>query len=119
MGERFFEGAMIGVAVAFTAIFAIVVVPALLQDGDVIGAFAAGFVNPYASGYSFDVFACWAALAIWVVRDHKRYRVRHGWACLLIGVVPGVAVGLALYIVLRERQLKIGSTGGGVPSAGA
>jgi len=96
MSQRAFEIAQIAVAVVFTLVFAIIVVPALIQDGDVIGAFAAGFVNPYSSGYSSDVLLCWLALAIWVVR----------WICLLLGVVPGVAVGLPLYIVVRSRQLK-------------
>jgi hypothetical protein len=38
-------------------------VPALLTNPDLFGAFAAGFVNPYASGYTADVFFCWVALA--------------------------------------------------------
>ena len=106
MNHRAFETAMIVVAVVFTTIFATVVVPALFEDGDIVGAFAAGFVNPYSSGYSSDVIACWFALAIWVIYERNRYAIRHGWVCLLLGVVPGVAVGLPLYIVLRARQLQ-------------
>ena len=106
MSQRAFEIAQIAVAAVFTLVFAIIVVPALIQDGDVIGAFAAGFVNPYSSGYSFDVLLCWLALAIWVVHDRAVHAIRYGWICLLLGVVPGVAVGLPLYIVVRSRQLK-------------
>ena len=106
MNQRIFELAMISVALLFTVFFVVVVVPALLQDGDIVGAFAAGFVNPYSSGYSFDVIVCWFALAIWVFYERSNYSVKHGWFCLLLGVVPGVAVGLSLYIVLRARQLR-------------
>jgi hypothetical protein len=106
MSERVFQFLSIGLAVGFTVLFAIVVVPPLVADPDVLGAFAAGFVNPYASGYASDVFFCWTALAVWIAHEAKAYSVRHGWVCLVLGIVPGVAVGLALYLVLRSRQLR-------------
>lgn len=105
MSERSFHTAIIAVGLAFTALFCAVVIPPLLDDPDLIAAFGAGFVNPYASGYSADVIACWVILAIWVVFEHRSRSVRHGWVCLALGVVPGVAVGLAAYLVLRSRQL--------------
>lgn len=80
--------------------------PALIAD------FAAGFVNPYSSGYSADVILCWIALVIWVTYEAKVYSVRHGWICLVLGIVPGVAVGFPLYLVLRNRQMRqIGPNG--------
>ena len=72
----------------------------------IIGAFAAGFVNPYASGYSSDVVACWLIMAIWVIYEATSKAVRHGWICLLLGVIPGVAVGFSLYLVVRSVQLR-------------
>ncbi|WP_372638275.1 DUF2834 domain-containing protein [Alcanivorax jadensis] len=45
-------------------------------------------------------------LAIWVVFERQRYQIRGGWLALLLGVVPGVAVGFALYLLMRQRQLK-------------
>jgi hypothetical protein len=105
MGERQFRIAVISVAVAFTALFCVVVVPPLIEDGDILGAFAAGFVNPYASGYSSDVVACWLLLAIWVLYEAKTEAVRHGWVCLVVGIIPGVAVGLAGYLLLRSSQM--------------
>ena len=80
------------------------VVPPLIEHPDIIGAFAAGFVNPYASGYSADVFCCWAILLIWVI--YEAPQVKYGWICLLLGIIPGVAVGFALYLLLRINQLK-------------
>ena len=90
----------------FTAIFAIVVVPPLISNPDVFAAFAAGFVNPYSSGYSADVLVCWAILIFWVIRERRAYSVKNGWVCLLLGVVPGVAVGFAGYLLLRQGQIK-------------
>ena len=49
---------------------------------------------------------CWVILAIWVLFERQRYQVRGGWLALLLGVVPGVAVGFALYLLMRQRQLK-------------
>jgi len=58
MSKKVFECASIAVAIFFTIIFCLLVVPALISDFDIMGAFAAGFVNPYSSGYSADVILC-------------------------------------------------------------
>jgi len=105
MSEAVFRGLLVLAAVFFTVFFSAVVVPPLLENPDIIGAFAAGFVNPFSTGYSTDVLVCWAVLAVWVVFEARQYGVRHGWVCLLVGVVPGVAVGFAGYLLLRTRQL--------------
>ncbi len=105
MNEKQFRLVILAVAVSFTALFCVVVVPPLVDNPDVLGAFAAGFDNPYASGYSADVVACWLILAAWVAFDAKSKLVKHGWLCLVLGLVPGVAVGLAAYLLLRMRQV--------------
>ncbi len=110
MNNKLFNFAVALPAVVFLVIFIAVVIPPLLSNFDLIAAFAAGFVNPYASGYSSDVIACWAILAVWVVFDTKHYAVRHGWVCLLLGIIPGVAVGFAGYLILRNQQVKQSAT---------
>ena len=106
MSETFFKRLLIAAAVFFSVFFAVVVIPPMVANPDIWGAFAAGFVNPYSSGYSTDVLVCWFVLAVWVVYEAKAYSIRHGWICLLLGIVPGVAVGFALYLLLRNKQLK-------------
>ncbi len=71
MNERQFRAFIIAVAIGFTAFFSVVVVPPLIDKPDVLGAFGAGFENPYSSGYSADVIACWLILAAWVVFETK------------------------------------------------
>lgn len=105
MSKSIFTMLTAGLAIGFTVAFGIIVVPALIADGDVIGGFAAGFVNPYSSGYSTDVLMCWAVLAVWVVYERSALGIRHGWIALVLGVVPGVATGFALYLLMRTRQL--------------
>lgn len=100
-----FQLACGAIALTFTVYFAAIVVPAVLQDRDVFGAFAAGFVNPYASGYAADAILCWVTLLIWVLHDIRCHHIRHGWVCVVLGLVPGVAVGFAIYLILRHRQL--------------
>ncbi len=107
MSESTFRATLLFAALFFTGFFAVVVVPPLVENPDILGAFAAGFVNPYSSGYSMDVFVCWAILAVWVVYEAKTYSVRKGWVCLLLGIVPGVAVGFAAYLLLRAKQIKV------------
>ena len=90
--------------VGFAAAFCVVVVPPLIQNPDIAGAFAAGFVNPYASGYALDTIFCWLVLAVWVFYEAKANHIRHGWIALVLGIVPGVATGLALYLLIRLKQ---------------
>ncbi|PVY77578.1 uncharacterized protein DUF2834 [Tamilnaduibacter salinus] len=106
MPESVYRAILVVAAVFFTGFFAVVVVPPLIENPDVLGAFAAGFVNPFASGYSMDILVCWAILATWVVYEARQYSIRKGWICLLLGIVPGVAVGFALYLLLREKQMR-------------
>ena len=106
MVDNIFKSALCLVMILFTAFFFLTVVPPLLDNFDLFGALAAGFVNPYASGYSTDVIMCWFVLFFWVVHDVKVHSIKYGWICLLLGLVPGVAVGLSLYLILRHSQFK-------------
>ncbi len=103
MSIKLFRICITIVGIVFTVIFGVVVVPPLIDNPDIIGAFSAGFVNPYASGYSADVITCWFILLIWIVYESPK--VKYGWLCLLLGLMPGVAVGFALYLLIRLNQL--------------
>jgi uncharacterized membrane protein len=104
MLDKRFRLSMAGLAAAFTILFAVVVIPALIDDPDVPSAFASGFVNPFAAGYSMDVIFTWMVLAVWVLSERRAHGVRGGWIALLLGVVPGVAVGLAVYLLIRQPR---------------
>ena len=103
MKTAIFKAGISIVGLAFTVIFCMVVMPPLIKNPDVIEALKAGFVNPYASGYSADVICCWLILLIWVVYEYPK--VKYGWISIVIGMVPGVAAGFALYLFLRSSQL--------------
>lgn len=87
----------------FAVAFAVVVVPPLIESGDVVGAFAAGFVNPYASGYSIDAILCAFILIAWVLYERSAIGIRHGWIAIPLCFVPGVATAFAYYLVLRSQ----------------
>jgi hypothetical protein len=97
---------LIALGGGFAVAFALIVLPPLLREPDVLGAFAAGFVNPYASGYALDAILCWCVLAVWVIHEARTAGVRHGWIALVLGVVPGVATGFAVYLLLRLSQRR-------------
>jgi hypothetical protein len=105
MNKRAFQISVASIALAFTALFGALVVPALIDDPDIVGAFAAGFVNPYSSGYSSDVIACWLILAVWIVYEWNIVPMKVGLVSLALGVIPGVAVGFAAYLLLRSRSM--------------
>jgi Terpene cyclase DEP1 len=91
---------------AFAGAFCVMVLPPLVAHPDVVGAMMAGFVNPYASGYALDAITCWLILAVWVVHESRAKGIRHGWVALALGLAPGVATGLACYLILRTQQLS-------------
>ena len=104
MSQSIFKISVGLVGLIFSIYFSVTVIPSLINDPDIIGAFASGFVNPYASGYSFDVICC--ALILWVWILYEVPRVKYGWICALLCLVPGVAVGFAAYLILRMNQPK-------------
>jgi hypothetical protein len=106
VSQSLFKAVVFAIGAGFALAFAFVVMPPLLASGDIIGGFAAGFVNPYASGYALDTIACWCILAAWIAYERSRYGVRHGWLALVLGVAPGVASGFALYLLMRMRQTQ-------------
>ncbi len=106
MTESRFE-ALVGVLGAtFALVFCVIVVPPLVESGDVLGAFAAGFVNPFSTGYSLDVFFCAGILFAWIFYERSALGIRHGWIAIPISFAPGVATGFAVYLLIRSRQLK-------------
>ncbi|AJD47101.1 hypothetical protein S7S_03395 [Isoalcanivorax pacificus W11-5] len=78
--------------------------PPLLDNPDILGAALAGFVNPYAAGYATDTIMCWCVLAVWVLYEARATGIKYGWIALVLGVVPGVATGFAIYLLIRLNQ---------------
>jgi len=103
MSKAVYEGLVVLLGAAFAIAFAVIVVPPLLESGDVVGAFAAGFVNPYSSGYSLDAILTGLILVVWVLYERRALGVRRGWVAIILCFIPGVAVALAYYLILRTR----------------
>ncbi len=108
MSKSVFLGLSLVLALIFAALFAFIVLPPMLASGDIFGALSAGFVNPYATGYSLDAIFCGLILIVWIVYERASLGIKQGWICILLTFVPGVAVGLGLYLFLRTRQLSSG-----------
>lgn len=106
MTQSTFERLVLTLGILFALAFAIIVVPPLWASGDIFGAFAAGFVNPFSSGYSLDVIICAMILIVWIVYERQSRGIKHGWIAIPLCFVPGVATGFAVYLVLRSRQLE-------------
>lgn len=104
MADKVFRAALWLLALGFTVVFFAVVGPQLAIDKDVVYGLGQGFVNPYSSGYAWDIVFSYAVLAAWVIYEAVAKGVKHGWVALVLGFVPGVAVGLAAYLLIRARQ---------------
>lgn len=107
MNEKTFKAGITACAALFLGVLIVYTLPAAIADGDIIAAFAGGFVNPYATGYSIDVIMCWGILFFWVAYEQSLKGVKGGWYCLLLGIFPGVAVGFALYLFIRAKQIEM------------
>lgn len=105
MSKSTFEALVIALGLAFAAAFCAIVVPPLLESGDIPGAFAAGFVNPYSSGYSLDAIFCGLILGAWIVHERRALGVRHGWIAIPLAFAPGVASAFAVYLIIRSRHI--------------
>lgn len=104
MSRTVFISLCLIIGAAFALSFAVIVLPPLFESGDIVGAFAAGFVNPYSSGYSLDAIFCGLVLLVWVIYERQHRKVRHGWVVIPMIVLPGVATAFALYLVLRLQN---------------
>ncbi|MFC3301334.1 DUF2834 domain-containing protein [Parvularcula lutaonensis] len=103
-----FRGLIAALGAAFTLFFLIYVLPPALESGDIVGAFAAGFVNPFAAGYSLDTIICGLILIVWILYERSSLGIRHGWVFIPVAFVPGVATAFAGYLLLRMAQLEKG-----------
>lgn len=101
-----FKNLILFLGFTFAVLFGIIVVPPFLKNPDLIAAFGGGFVNPYSTGYSLDTVFCWMILAVWVFEEAKEKKIKNGWIAVLLGIVPGVATGFALYLIIRLKQEK-------------
>lgn len=104
MSEKAFRIGLWLLALGFAAAFAFLCIPPLIENPDIVGAFGAGFVNPYSSGYAIDAIMCWWVLTLWVIYEARNKGLRYGWVAVLLGLVPGVATGFAVYLLIRLKQ---------------
>lgn len=104
MNRKIFTALMVVFGCGFALAFSAIVIPPLMESGDIIGAFAAGFVNPYSTGYSLDAIFCAFILSAWVLYERTTTNVRHGWIAIPLCFVPGVATAFAIYLLLRLRS---------------
>ena len=109
MSEKIFRSGLVFLIVAFTVFFLTYFLPPIIKNPDIVGVLEAGFVNPHATGYSIDLIACWAVLILFVLYESATKSIMHGWVCIILGLVPGVVVGWAAYLLLRHRQLNADS----------
>jgi hypothetical protein len=100
-----FELLVGALGLVFAIAFCVVVLPPVFASGDIVGAFAAGFVNPYASGYSLDTILCGLILFVWVAHERTTLGIRHGWVTFPLAIAPGVATAFAAYLIIRSRQI--------------
>ena len=110
MTYKLFKSILVLMIISFTAFFFAYFLPPIIKNPDIFGVLKAGFVNPYATGYSIDLIACWVVLILFVLYESKTKSIKYGWICILLGLAPGVVVGWSAYLLLRHSQSNSDST---------
>lgn len=104
MSTKIFKALISFWGLIFAISLAVVCIPPLLKNPDVISAVMAGFVNPFSTGYALDAIFSGLVLSTWIIYEAKAKKIKHGWVCILLCLVPGVATALAVYILLRMKH---------------
>lgn len=105
--DTFYRTTIALIGIGFAVFFFITIGPIFIARPDLIEAFKAGYVNPFSAGFATDAIACWLILVCWVVYEQLYKGVRYGWVALILGFVPGVATGLAFYLLLRTYRKQV------------
>ncbi len=66
---------------------------------------ALAFANGPAATLSADLTVVYLLANVWVVREGRRLGMRHLWLYVLANTVLAVAVGLPLFLLVREGRL--------------
>ena len=74
----------------------------LMENPDIIGAFAQGFANSFVSGYSTTVICYWIILLLWAIYEYPK--VKYGWIYLLLCQASPLVLHYTL--IIRANQLK-------------
>ena len=61
----------------------------MIECGNAPGAFAAGFVNPFASGFLLDAILCGLILMVWVLHERSALGIKHGWVAIVLSFAMG------------------------------
>jgi len=64
--------------------------------------FAELFANRISTAFAFDILMSSVAFWVFVLVEGRRARVKHLWAPLAANVIVGLALGLPLFLYLRE-----------------
>ena len=63
-------------------------------------------VNPAATSALMDLTFTYLIVGTWIVLEARRLAMRRAWLCVPITVFVSLALGLALFLILRERRLR-------------
>ena len=64
------------------------------------------FATPISASFGLDVFVSILVIWVFVAIEGRRRRLRWWWAPLLGTIVGGAALGLPLFLYIRERSLE-------------
>lgn len=63
-------------------------------------------VNPATTSALADLSFTYAIVGIWIVAESRRLGMRRAWLFVPVTVFVSLALGLGLFLVLRERRLR-------------
>ncbi len=65
------------------------------------------FANPASRSITYDIGFFGLAAGVWMIQDSRKSGVSHVWAYLVFGLLVAISVTFPLYLIARERKLKV------------
>jgi len=66
MNTTIYRTLLYAIAIGFSAVFLVILLPPFVRQPDLFSAIMAGFVNPYASAFALDAICSWCVLGVLV-----------------------------------------------------
>jgi hypothetical protein len=76
------------------------------DNGGLMGFLKGGYANPAAASLSNDLFMLGAAVAMFMITEAKRLRIRFVWGYIALSFAIAVSVMFPLFMLARQLKLE-------------
>ncbi|OUR94172.1 hypothetical protein A9Q84_17880 [Halobacteriovorax marinus] len=68
------------------------------------------WVNPASRSITLDIFFLTASIAVWMIHEAMRLKIKHVWAYLVFGLIIAISLTVPLFLIAREFAIAKNNT---------